>query len=424
MTSKIDLQAALRKLYAMHQFNVKLGLESIEKLMTHLGNPHKKFESLHIAGSNGKGSTASFMASILTEAGYRTALYTSPHFVRFNERVRIDGEEIPDDYIAEFIHDLTPYIDKHEPTFFEITTALAFKYFAESNLDYAVLETGLGGRLDATNVVAPQASVITSISHEHTNILGTDIKKIAYEKGGIIKKGVPLFLGRLPKEAIETLTAMAGERESRLYKLDDYIEEGTDSVAVRLDGSHYNIYETSLRGYHQKLNLGLAVLTLNKMLILSDYKVLNAGNGKIVKNTGIQGRYEVVNGKPRVIFDSAHNLDGLHTFINEFRKEREEHPVRKVIFGAMEDKDIAGMIKLLNENFDEILFAAVDYQRAVPPGKLKEIANGLGINGTVNTKPDEYITEFIKQNNNGCLAVLGSIYLLGEIKKDMAVEKT
>ena len=223
MISKIDLQAALNKLYSMHQFNVKLGLESIQKLMKHLGSPHEKFHSFHIAGSNGKGSTASFMASILTEAGYRTALYTSPHFVRFNERVRVNGAEIPDDYIAEFISDLTPYIDKHEPTFFEITTALAFKYFAESNLDYAVIETGLGGRLDATNVIIPEASVITSISKEHTNILGKDISTIAYEKGGIIKKGVPLFIGRMPEEAANRIKNMAAEKGSRLFELDKYV---------------------------------------------------------------------------------------------------------------------------------------------------------------------------------------------------------
>ena len=168
----MDIQSALNKLYSMHQFSIKLGLERIENLLDHLYNPHEKLTCFHIAGSNGKGSTASFLASILMEAGFRVGLYTSPHFVRFNERIRVNGKEIEDSYIADFVESLEVYIEENKPTFFEVTTALAFKYFSESDLDFVVVETGLGGRLDATNVLEPLASIITSISLEHTHILG------------------------------------------------------------------------------------------------------------------------------------------------------------------------------------------------------------------------------------------------------------
>lgn len=188
-----EINKALDRLYSLQKFGMKLGLDNITSLLEYLGNPQKNFKSFHVAGTNGKGSTTSFMASILMEAGYRTGLYTSPHFIRFNERVRVNGVEIPDQYIVEFISGINGFIVIHKPTFFEVTTALAFKYFSDEKVEYAAIETGLGGRLDATNVLAPLASVITSISLEHTEILGDTLEKIAFEKGGIIKRGGKVF---------------------------------------------------------------------------------------------------------------------------------------------------------------------------------------------------------------------------------------
>ena len=205
----MNIQLALDKLFSLHQFGIKLGLDKIIHLLNYLGNPQDKIQTLHLAGSNGKGSTASFIASIMMEAGYTTGLYTSPHFVRFNERVRIDGIEIPDDYIASFMSELDSYIDEHQPTFFELTTALAFKYFYENKVDYAVIETGLGGRLDATNIIKPMASIITNISLEHTNILGDKIEQIAFEKACIIKDDVPVFTGLLLETAENVISEKA-----------------------------------------------------------------------------------------------------------------------------------------------------------------------------------------------------------------------
>ncbi|MFA7229307.1 MAG: Mur ligase family protein, partial [Melioribacteraceae bacterium] len=192
------IQSALNLLFSLHQFGIKLGLDNMTALLDHIGNPHSGLKMIHIAGSNGKGSTASFIASILMEAGFKVGLYTSPHFVKFNERIRINGVMIDDNSVAEFVDGLREYISEKKPTFFEITTALAFHYFLHQKVDYAVIETGLGGRLDATNVITPLASVITSISLDHTEHLGETIEKIAAEKGGIIKPGAKLFTGIMP----------------------------------------------------------------------------------------------------------------------------------------------------------------------------------------------------------------------------------
>jgi dihydrofolate synthase/folylpolyglutamate synthase len=186
----------LQILFNLHNRGIKLGLENTQEFLDLLGNPQKKIKCIHVAGSNGKGSTSSFIASILTEAGYKTGLYTSPHFIRYNERIRINGQIIPDKYVIAFMEEYEKLIYDTNLTFFEVTTVLAFKYFADKEVDYAIIETGLGGRLDATNVINPLASVITSISLEHTNILGNTIEEIAKEKGGIIKPGVPLFFGQ------------------------------------------------------------------------------------------------------------------------------------------------------------------------------------------------------------------------------------
>ncbi len=199
----MDIETSLNKLFSLHTFGIKLGLENTIGFLNHLGNPQQDLKTIHIAGSNGKGSTASFIASILQEFGFKVGLYTSPHFVKFNERVVINGKQIDDEYISSFITENEKYIDEHQLTFFEVTTAMAFQYFKEMKPDYCVIETGLGGRLDSTNVLNPLAVVITTISLEHTNVLGNTIEQIAAEKAAIIKKDSKCFYRFLKKEADE-----------------------------------------------------------------------------------------------------------------------------------------------------------------------------------------------------------------------------
>ncbi|MBU2493025.1 MAG: bifunctional folylpolyglutamate synthase/dihydrofolate synthase [Bacteroidetes bacterium] len=420
----MNIKEALAKLYSIHQFSIKLGLDNIIKLLEYLGNPQNKFKSIHIAGSNGKGSTASFTASILTEAGYKTGLYTSPHLVRFNERVRINGIEIPDLYITEFMNEMNSYIDKYSPTFFEITTALAFKYFAENNIDIGVIETGLGGRLDATNTITPLASIITTISLEHTNILGKTIEEIAKEKAGIIKQGVPLFAGLIDARALKVIEESAIKSGSDLYKFSKFAQIKNDSVNINYDGLNYNIYKTPLIGNHQLRNSALAAFSLYKTLNIKSPKIFSGGINKVIKNSGIQGRYEIYNEKPKVIFDASHNFEGIETFIEEFKKESILYDKKYLIYGAMNDKDIIPILKLLKDYFDIIYFTSINYERAFKAEELEKAGKELKICNEILPEPAEFVSEFISLQNSNCLVVLGSIYLLGEIKLMLSDKRT
>lgn len=260
----MDIQESLNRLFALHTFGVKLGLENIQKFLKDIGNPQGKLKTIHIAGSNGKGSTASFIASILIENGYKVGLYTSPHFVKFNERISINGKYISDDFIANFIDKYQKQIDDLKLTFFEVTTAMAFDYFLFSDVDYAVIETGLGGRLDATNVLNPLACVITSISLEHTAILGDKLEQIAFEKSEIIKSGSKTFIGLLPEEAIKVIEKKCLSVKSPLSCLEEYIIERDDKIELYTEELEFDDWEVPLIGKHQKYNAALASLCCAK----------------------------------------------------------------------------------------------------------------------------------------------------------------
>lgn len=420
----MNIEKALEKLFSLHQLGIKLGLDKINHLLDHLGNPQRELKAIHIAGSNGKGSTASFIASILTEAGYKTGLYTSPHFTQFNERVRINGEIVSDSYVARFVDDLNAYIDEHEPTFFELTTALAFKYFAEQKVDYAVIETGLGGRLDATNTLNPLGCVFTTITHEHTNILGNDLKVIAGEKAGIIKKNIPVCVGLMPKEAVEVFQSKAKENSCQDFLLSDYIETFDDHVKISIGEFHYTIYDPVLRGVHQFNNAALAILALNKILGITNVKFINRGIANVKKNSGIQGRYEIVNESPRIIIDAAHNTEGVNSFINEFKKEEKKYRKKYLIFSSMRDKNFSEMLSNLAPHFDQIYATTINYERAAGIDELIEIAAQSGINIKPVVDPAKFINEYKCSKEKDCLVLLGSIYMLGNVKIELDNKKT
>lgn len=412
----MEIKPALEKLFSLHQFGIKLGLESTLNLLVLIGNPHRQLKCFHIAGSNGKGSTASFITSILMEHGYKVGLYTSPHFVRFNERIKINGKEIADEVICKFVSQLDNFIEKNRPTFFELTTALAFKYFEEEKVDYAVIETGLGGRLDSTNVIDPVASVITSISLEHTLHLGDSIEKIAFEKAGIIKKGKPVFVGNLPAAALQVIEEKVSETGSELFRLNDFSQNDEDCVDVQTRLGRLTIYETPLKGAHQLSNSALAVKTIGETM--PDVKALSISRGvaRVISNTKIEGRYEVYSSNPRIIFDSAHNPEGVQTFINEFRKEQSLYSKRVLIFGAMRDKNINEMLISLVPYFDKVFITSISDERAAKFAEIKGMFSGsLSILEQLD-EPDLYIRKFAEEDKDSCLVVLGSMYLLGEIK--------
>ena len=418
----MNIKQALDKLFALHQFGIKLGLEQIKNLLEHIGNPQDGLKTIHVAGSNGKGSTSSFIASILQEAGYKVGLYTSPHFVRFNERVRINGIEIPDEYIVNFMNNNEHYIDKNEPTFFELTTAIAFKYFYESQVDYAIIETGLGGRLDATNTITPLASVITTIGLEHTNILGSTIEQIAYEKACIIKKNRPVFVGYVDKSAEEVIKSKADEYESKIFMLKNFGIMFDNEIRIQFENFNYSIYSTPLKGNYQIINAALAVSVVSKLFTI-DKKVFQKGIRHVLKNSGIQGRYEIYNESPRIIFDGAHNLDGLKVFLTEFNKESLDYKKRIALFGCMRDKNKSKMLAELSKHFDEVYVTTLEYERAAKIDELIEDASNIGIKVMPVENPVEFIQKFVRDEKCSCLVVLGSIYLVGNIKEKMTAAK-
>jgi dihydrofolate synthase/folylpolyglutamate synthase len=413
----MDLENSLKKLYSLHTFGIKLGLENISEYLNRLGNPQNKLKTFHIAGSNGKGSTASFIASMLMEYNFKTGLYTSPHFVRFNERVKINGEEIPDSFIMRYINKNEKLIDELRLTFFEVTTAMAFEYFVENKVDLAVIETGLGGRLDATNVIMPLASVITSISLEHTNILGNSIEAIAGEKAGIIKKGIPVFTGRLPKKAIDIIEGFCDKSKSELFLLSDYTNMAGQTLELCTEEIELDILSTPLKGDYQKYNAALAGLVVSETLEINDEYIIEKGIKNVVKNTGIEGRYEIFNKSPDIIFDSAHNPEGIKNFLSEFKKVSGSYTKRVLLFGAMKDKAIEEMLITLWEYFDEIHVTGVENnERSFTLNDFQQLAEGTKLKTISEDNPAEFVQKFRNETGNRVLVVLGSMYLLGQIK--------
>jgi len=420
----MNYQESLDKLFSLHQFGIKLGLENITNLLEHIGNPHKKLKAIHVAGSNGKGSTSSFIASILQEAGFRVGLYTSPHFIDFNERIRVNGTMIPNEYVVKFMNKNEEYITSESPTFFELTTAMAFQYFVDESIDYAVIETGLGGRLDATNVLNSIASVITSISFEHTNILGNDLATIAQEKAGIIKENQKVFIGKMPELAKEVFSVISNERNSTKFEIEAYLMVENSVANFRFKEKNLVIEKLPLNGEYQLFNASLASLVVQELFPKMGVGYIYSGLKNVINNSGIQGRYERYSKNPCVIFDAAHNLEGIEVFLNEYIKESENYSHKTLIYGAMKDKNVDEILLKLNNYFDTIYVTEIDYERSLTLSDFSEINKRIGITLKTLSSPSKFIKEYISNKNNDSLVVLGSIYILGEIKKALLIQKT
>lgn len=415
----ISIKNTLDKLFSLHIFGVKLGLENIIKFLDHIGNPQNNLQTIHIAGSNGKGSVASFIASVFTEADYKTGLYTSPHFVKFNERIRINGIEIEDEYISSFYDKHELFINENKLTFFEVTTAMAFQYFYDQKVDYAIIEAGLGGRLDATNVLNPIAVVFTSISLEHTNILGKTIEEITKEKAEIIKKECKVFTGILPSNAELIIIDKCREMNCSLYRVEDYTVYKNQNLSFYSEEIEIKNIETPLKGIFQKYNAALAALTLSKISLFDNQYIIQKGIKNVIQNTGLQGRYEIHRKEPYIVFDSAHNPEGIKNFINSYLEEAGKYSKKTVLFGAMNDKAVEEMIIILNDFFDEIVFTDINYERCMKKEELIKISEKNNIKATVTENPNEFLNNFYNKSSDESLVILGSMYILGEIKRQI-----
>lgn len=313
-------------------FNAKM--DGINLLASHLNNPHKIFKSIHVAGTNGKGSSSHMLASILQEAGYKVGLYTSPHLKDFRERIRVNGKKIRKKRVVEFIEDNKMFFEHNKLSFFEMTVGMAFSYFAAKRVDIAIIEVGLGGRLDSTNIITPEVSLITNIGFDHTDMLGDTLAKIAYEKAGIIKKNVPVVISEFNEE-----TAPVFKRKAR----------DEDSQIIFAEDSNYPQYKIGLLGSYQRKNVKGVLATikfLERFSIDESHVVLGLKN--VIENTRLMGRWQLIGNNPTIICDTAHNKEGLTIVLHQLKEQ--EYKQLHIVIGFVKDKDIRSILPLFPKN--------------------------------------------------------------------------
>ena len=402
----------------------KADLTNTIRLCDSLGNPQYTFKSIHVAGTNGKGSTSHMLAAILQTAGYKTGLYTSPHLKDFRERIKIDGEMIKEEFVIAFTEKIKPLIEDIEPSFFEITVAMAFEYFAQQQVDVAVIETGLGGRLDSTNIIIPELSIITNIGWDHMNLLGDTLEKIAFEKAGIIKEGIPVIIGEVLPETEIVFEKTAKEKNAPLTiashkrQVVDWNWEKHELVAEVAEDHHtdHKKYHLDLPGVYQTKNLLTVLEACSKLQQLGwkiDEKIIHKGLQHTRKLTGLHGRWEIIHSSPLVVLDVAHNVDGIHELVKQ--AEVTEHNHLHIVIGMVKDKDIERVLALLPKNA-VYYFTKAQIPRALPEDELMETAGKLKLKGDSFSDVNEAL-EFALQHTHpdDLVIVCGSVFLVGEV---------
>ncbi|NCT73246.1 MAG: bifunctional folylpolyglutamate synthase/dihydrofolate synthase [Chitinophagaceae bacterium] len=403
----------------------KENLDNTLALCASLDNPEKQFRSIHIAGTNGKGSVSHMLAAILQEAGYKTGLYTSPHLRDFRERIRINGEMINRDFVVDFTEKIKPLIDRLEPSFFEITVAMAFDYFSSQQTDIAVIETGLGGRLDSTNVITPELSVITNIGWDHMNLLGNTLEKIAGEKAGIIKKNIPVVVGEVLPETIAVfeqkaaglaapLSIASEKRQALDWKWTEHHQLQIE-VAEQHKTDH-QVYRLDLPGLYQTRNL-LTVLEACAQLrekgwLITDNHIRTALQ-KVKKTTGLHGRWEMLQQHPRVIADVAHNEAGLLMLVEQL--ELTDYKNLHIVLGMVKDKEVEKALAVLPVHA-RYYFTQAHLPRALEAAQLAALGKARGLQGNTYSSVQEAL-DAAKQNANpeDLILVCGSVFLVGEL---------
>ena len=408
----------LAALYRLRRFGIKLGLATISRLMRGLGNPQDRFSSIHIAGTNGKGSIAAFLSSVLARGGYKVGLYTSPHLVRFNERIQINGCPISDKDVARVAEAVQRvYTQGEPPTFFECATAMALYHFASEGMDWAILETGMGGRYDATNVVHPEVSVISNISMEHQEYLGNTLAKIAREKAGIIKRGAGVVTGARQKSALRVIEQVAAEKEVPLFRLGKEIRIHKDKGAFTYLGisRRWPRVKIGLIGDHQVTNAALALgaleLLLEKGLYLTDEAVY-AG----LAATRWPGRLEVFSREPFILLDGAHNPSAVKT-LKKFLEN--SFPSRRLtmVVGILEDKAWKPMLRDLVAVADRMILTRPQYERAADPHELASFVRPFKQDLVVIPKLADAISFALEEAGNAdAVCITGSLYTVGDAK--------
>ena len=409
----------------------KEGLDTSYKLDEHFGHPHESFRSIHVAGTNGKGSVAHLIAAELQVSGYKVGLYTSPHLIDFRERIRINGTPIDEDYVVKFVEEEKEFFEPLNPSFFELTTAMAFKYFKEKNVDIAVIEVGLGGRLDCTNIITPIVSIITNISLDHTQLLGSSLEQIAFEKGGIIKKNVPVIIGEAKPETRAVFSALASEMQAPIY----FAEDEQEIVSSELKGeyihykaAHLGEFDYELTGEYQPRNMNTVVVAMHRLVemgYLADCideknnhliaEEMSNAFKNVTKITGLMARWQTVRENPRVICDTGHN-PGAWEYLGKQLESLNCQKLR-IIFGIVEDKDIYGVMALLPKNAT-YFFTKGSTKRAFPETSLKIFGEQFGLKGECYpTVIEAYQAAMQGATSEDVIFIGGSTYVVADFLK-------
>ncbi len=413
----------LDKLFSLQRFGIKPGLERITSLLSKIDNPQNNFKSIHVAGTNGKGSVSSMIASVLISSGYKVGLYTSPHILRFNERIKINGQEIDDEYLINCARELLRISQGADITFFEITTALAFKYFSDNSVDVAIIETGMGGRYDATNIIKPVLSVITSISFDHQEYLGNTISKIAFEKAGIIKPKTACITFNRNLDVLQVIRERCLEINSELIEAQENVtvkeilfsNDFKISGNFSINGQSYSGLIVGLGGYHQVENTQLVLATIEYLKTEFSITEQNLRDGlmEIRKNTGLIGRIQLLRENPPFVIDVSHNPSSIEKLVNTLKHSGYKRKKWNLIFNAMCDKDLQEMLKPLLAITECLMIPNLKIERASKNFEVSHIAKKIGFKKIELFETiDELLDGLI--NMNDPVLITGSFYLLGE----------
>nr|WP_203583418.1 folylpolyglutamate synthase/dihydrofolate synthase family protein [Paludibacter sp. 221] len=396
----------------------KPGLENTTSLLNALHNPQTKYKTVHIAGTNGKGSVSHMLSAVLQKAGYTTGLYTSPHLVDFRERIRINGEKIPEQYVVNFVEKHESLFEKIQPSFFEATMTMAFAYFADKEVDVAIVETGLGGRLDSTNIIQPELSVITNISFDHTQLLGDTLEKIAAEKAGIIKHATPVVIGESQPATRPVFRRKAKEMDAPILFADELlaIRSGkTESGKLQVTTSDNRRFRVGLTGNYQLKNVVttlVAIGQLQKQGFHISAANIEDGLADVNKITGLQGRWQIVSDSPKIVLDTGHNVAGISWVAEQLKAE--QYNTLRIVVGMVNDKDITAVLSLLPRNA-VYYFTQADIARALPADDLQRQASVFGLRGGSFSSVKMAVEQAISESSPADMVFVGgSNFVVGE----------
>ena len=405
----------------------KKDLHNTIELCNALDNPEKKFKSIHIAGTNGKGSTSHILAAMLQQAGYKTGLYTSPHLKDFRERIKLNGEMISKDFVVDFVERTKQLSESIEPSFFELTVAMAYDFFAREKVDIAVIETGLGGRLDSTNIITPLLSIITNIGYDHMDILGDTLEEIAFEKAGIIKPGVPVVIGEYTDVTKPIFIKKAKETNSSIYFAnDEYSVSNISSSAYQLNCDVTDVsnnctenFTLDLNGLYQTKNLQ-TVLCAEGILMQHGFNISNEAEKYALANTkkltGLHGRWDVIAEQPMIVLDVAHNEDGIKQVLKQLSVIGDQFDSLHIVTGMVKDKEIEKVLRLLPKDAT-YYFTNAHIPRALPAAELQQKAASHQLTGNIFDDVNEAIDNAKqKASAKDLILVCGSVFLVGEVR--------